>query len=96
MGGKNHRNGGKAGGRHTTIIDAAGEVFDFISSIPAVSNVTAGQIKSNLHTAPHRVTVKEITGCLSVKVRGTKCIQELMVYSKDLKGVQETLERKYG
>lgn len=95
MSGKNHRNGGKAGGRHTTLIDAATAVFDFISKLPAVSSVAAGKIKTNLPVAPHRVIIKEDSGCLSVKVRGTKSIQELKVYSKNLTNIKDTLEKEY-
>ena len=95
MGGKFHATDKKTGGRHTTLTEPASKVYDFIKKIPAVSSVTAGQIKMNLPSAPHRVIIKEISGCLSIKVRGTKSIQELKVYSRDLPNVKEVLEKKF-
>lgn len=85
----------KASGRHTTLIDAAVPVYDFICKIPEVSSVSAGQIKMNLPNAPHRVMIKQLSGCLSVKVRSTKSIQELKVYSHDLENVRLILEKKF-
>lgn len=95
MSGLPHRNGKKAGGRHTTLIDAAEKVYDFIEEIPAVSRICAGQIKMNLPNAPHRVIVKEATGCICVKVRGTKSIQDFKVYSQDPKKVMEIIQQKF-
>lgn len=87
--------GKKAGGRHTSLIKPAAEVYNIICKIPDVSSVSAGQIKMNLPSAPHRIIIKELTGCLSIKVRGTKSIQELKVYSKDLRTVKTILEEKF-
>ena len=87
--------GKKAGGRHTTLIKAAITVYNFICKIPDVTSVSAGQIKMNLPTAPHRIMIKEMTGCLSIKVRGTKSIQELKVYSKNLDNVKEIIEKHF-
>ncbi len=92
---KNHRDGNKIGGRHTTIIDAAEKVVDFIREIPTVSRLTAGQIKMNLPTAQHRIIIKEETGCLLVKVRGTKSIQDIRVYSRDPRIVKSIIEEKF-
>lgn len=95
MAGKKHRNGDKVAGRHTTIIDAAEKVFDFIKKIPEVSSITAGKIKMNLPTAPHRVSYREESGCLMIKVRGTKSIQELKVYSRSIARIKIILEEKF-
>lgn len=95
MAGKNHRSGKKSAGKHTTLIDAAISVYDYAVKIPSVSAVTAGQIKVNLPVAPHRVIIKELTGCLSVKVRGTRSIQELKIYSQDVGTVRIVLTQKF-
>lgn len=95
MGGVKHANGKKTSGRHTTLIDAAAPVFKFISKIPDVTSISAGEIKMNLPAAPQRVTVKEMSGCLSVKVRGTKSIQELKIYSVNLTTIKEVIEKKF-
>ena len=95
MSGKNHRSSKKSGGKHTTLIDASIEVYDYIVKIPGISSVTIGQIKVNLPVAPHRVIIKELSGCLSIKVRGTRSIQELKVYSQDIGLIKVVLERKF-
>ena len=94
MAGKNHRSGKKSAGKHTTLIDAAIDVYDYLVKIPAVSAVTIGQIKVNLPVTAHRIIIKELSGCLSVKVRGTRSIQELKVYSQDIEMVRIILEQK--
>jgi ribosomal protein L13 len=95
MGGKIHRSGKKAGGRHTTLIDAAEKVYDYLNKIPNVTRIAAGQIKAALPVAPHRVIAKEITGGLSIKVRGTTSIQDLKVYSTDPGLIKKMLENKF-
>jgi hypothetical protein len=95
MAGTKHRNGIKAGGKHTTLIDAAMPVYNFLQKEPLVTSIVAGQIKTNLKTAPHRVLIKENSGCLSVKVRGTKSIQELKVYSKEIENLKQILEIRF-
>lgn len=95
MGRKINATNKKSSGRHTTLTDAAAPVYNFICKIPEVSSVSAGQIKMNLPNAPHRVIVKELSGCLSIKIRSTKSIQELKVYSQNLEKVKEILKEKY-
>lgn len=56
---KNHRSGGKMGGKHTTVIDAAEKVVDFLLKLPEVSNVVAGRIKSGIGTAQQRIKFKK-------------------------------------
>ncbi len=92
---KNHRSGGKMGGRHTTVIDAAEKVVDFLLKQPEVSNVVAGRIKSGIGTAQQRIKIKQETGCLLVMVRGGASIQEIKVFSQSLDKVQEALERNF-
>jgi hypothetical protein len=92
---KNHRSGGKMGGRHTTVIDAAEKVVDFLLKCPEVSNVIAGHIKSGIGTAQQRIKIKKETGCLSVVVRGGASIQEIKVFSQNLDRVQEALEKNF-
>lgn len=95
MGRKTNATNKKASGKHTTLTDAAVPVYNFICKIPEVSSVSAGQIKMNLPNAPHRVIIKELSSCLSVKIRSTKSIQELKVYSSQLEKIKSTLEEKY-
>jgi hypothetical protein len=91
----NHRAGGKIGGKHTTVIDAAKPVVDFLLKNADVSSVTMGFIKMRLKTAPQRMKIKEESGCLFIKIRGTASIQELRVFSKNLEQVRASLELKF-
>lgn len=83
------------GGRHTTVIDGAVKVVDFLLKCPQVSNVIVGHIKSGIGTAQQRIKIKKEIGCLSVMVRGGASIQEIKVFSQDLEKVQELLEGKF-
>lgn len=95
MGRKTNATNKKASGKHTTLTNAAAPVYNFICKISEVSSVSAGQIKMNLPNAPHRVMIKQLSGCLSVKIRSTKSIQELKIYSQSLDNVKKILEEKY-
>lgn len=83
------------GGRHTTVIDAAAKVVDFLLKQSVVSNIIAGHIKSGIGSAQQRIKVKEEAGCLSVMVRGGASIQEIKVFSQDLAAVQKALEQNF-
>lgn len=90
-----HRSGGKIGGKHTTVIDAARPVVDFLLKNVDVSSVTVGHIKMGIRASQQRIKIKEETGCLLIKVRGSASVQELRVFSQDLARVKATLETKF-
>jgi hypothetical protein len=92
---KNHRSGKKMGGKHTTIIDAAEKVIDYLNKNANVSNIIAGRIKMGLKTSQHSMKITRQTGCLAIKVRGTASIQDIMVFSQNLEQVQCDLENKF-
>ena len=83
------------GGRHTTVIDAATKVVDFLLKLPEVNNIIAGHIKSGIGTAQQRIKIKKETGCLSIIVRGGASIQEIKVFSQELDEVQKKLEKNF-
>lgn len=91
----NHRCGGKIGGKHTTVIDAAKPVVDFLLKHINVATVTVGHIKMGIKTAQKRLKIKEESGCLLIKVRGTASVQELRVFSQNLEKVKSALEIKF-
>jgi hypothetical protein len=91
----NHRCGGKIGGKHTTVIDAAKPIVDYLLKHLDVTIVTVGYIKMRIKTAPQRIKIKEDSGSLLVKVRGTASIQELRVFSKNLERVKKDLENEF-
>ncbi len=92
---KNHRSGKKIGKSHTTVIDAAEKVIDFLIKLPDVSKVMAGRIASGIKNAPASMKIEKKTGCLLIKVRGSKSIQEISIFSKNLEKVQEQLEENF-
>lgn len=92
---KNHRSGGKMGGKHTTLIDAAQPIVEYLSRHLSVSKITAGHITMRLKTAPHRLKIMEESGCLLLKVRGTASIQEIRVFSPDLSVVKNDIEKEF-
>lgn len=92
---KNHRSGHKMGGRHTTVIDAAEEVVDYLVKNKDVSSIVAGTIKMGLKTTKHSIKIKVETGCILLKVRGTKSIQDIRVFSQNLGSVHEAIESKF-
>ncbi len=92
---KNHRSGKKIGRNHTTVIDAAEKVVDFLVKLPDVSKVITGHITNGIKTAPASMKIEQKTGCLMIKVRGTKSIQEISIFSKNLEEVQSQLEEAF-
>jgi hypothetical protein len=93
---KNHRAGGKMGGRHTTLIDAAQPIVDYLMKHHLVTNIIAGHITMRIKSAPHRLKVMEESGCLLLKVRGTASLQEIRVFSPDLAQVRADIEDHFG
>ena len=91
----NHRAGKKIGGRHTTVIDAAKTIINFLNKNPYVSNIAIGYIKTGLKPALQRMKIKSENGCLLLKIRGTISIQEIRVFSRDLDMMQKILEEKF-
>jgi hypothetical protein len=92
---KNHRSGGKMGGRHTTLIDAAQPIVDYLLRHPDVNNIIAGHITMRLKTAPHRLKVMEESGGLLLKIRGTASIQEVRVFSQKIDTVKYDIMEKF-
>lgn len=95
MGNKNHRAGGKMGGRHTTVIDASKPVVDYFLKHSEVTSVVAGHLKMGVKTGMQRIKIMEESGCLLVKVRGTASIQEIRVFSKNLEQVKRDAKEKF-
>lgn len=92
---KNHRQGGKMGGRHTTVIDAAQLVIDLAQRMPDVTKIVAGYITSGVKGGKQRIKIKKITGGLLVVVRGSVSIQELRIYSDNIEETQRKLEQEF-
>jgi hypothetical protein len=92
---KNHRQGGKFGGSHTTVIDAAVPVVDLAHKLPSVTNISPGFITSGLRPANGKIRVKltEFLGGVLLNVRGNTSQQEIRIYSTDVKGAMLGIAR---
>ena len=78
-----HLSGGKFTASHTTVIEAADAPARAAAQLECVSKVSLGLIKS-LHNGPPAIKfIEEGPGCLLAKVRGTRSLQEVRVYTSD-------------
>lgn len=92
---KNHRSGGKMGGRHTTVIDASKPIIDYLLKNPYVTNIIAGRIKTGIGAAPQRLKLREESGCLLITVRGSASVQEIRVFSTEMQQVINDLQNEF-
>jgi len=79
---KNHLNGKKYGGCHTTLIDAAEKPLKVVSKLPEVEKISLGFIKTGLRSPSKGMSVKitKETGCILMKIRGNTSLQDVRVY----------------
>lgn len=81
MSSRKHRSGGKIGGSHTTVIDAASPLVDFLETQPAVKKIVLGRIDpASLADGERRVKISKRLSGLRCVVRGKLSIQELWIY----------------
>ena len=92
---KNHRAGGKIGGRHTTVIDASQPVIDYLQKHHLVTNIIVGRIKMGIGAAPQRIKLRLDTGCLIITVRGSASVQEIRIFSSDVNRVKVDMEHNF-
>lgn len=91
-----HLSGGKFTASHTTVIDAASGLARAVSRLECVSKISLGMIQTLKNGPPH-VKMTEISpGCLLIKVRGSRAIQELRVYASDLSAVSRMISSEFG
>jgi hypothetical protein len=87
--------GGKFGGNHTTIIEAACPVVDAAVKAEEVRRIVPGFINVNIGTGRHHIKFQPITGGLKVKVRGSSSLQEIYIYSSDPARTEQVLFRAF-
>jgi len=96
MANKNHIQGRKKGGNHTTIIDAAIDVVKYVQSLEQVSRVSPRFIQSGLKgSVKHRIKITMEQGSLLLKVRGGISFQEIRVYTSYPGNVQKMIEKNF-
>lgn len=89
---KGHRQGGKIGGRHTSVIPAAEKLVDFLQREPAVNKISIGYIKHGIGGGKHSIKTSLRDGSLFIKIRGTASIQEIHVYTDTPEDVQSAIK----
>lgn len=90
-----HASGGKITGSHTTIIDAAKAVIDAAKKSDLVTKIALGFIKANLPTGKKSMKAGEITGGLSLKIRGVNTLQTIFIYTDNPKKVEHLLYQTF-
>jgi len=85
-----HRAGGKLTRNHTTLIDAAAPLVDFLQGRDEVSKISLGIIK-NIGKGARGLKFHAVTGGWRVIVRGNVSLQEMVVYTTDPEKVREGL-----
>ena len=78
-----HLSGGKYTASHTTVIEAAEAPARAAAQLECVSKISLGLIKTLRNGSPAIKFVDESLGCVLAKVRGTRSIQEVRVYTRD-------------
>lgn len=86
-----HLSGGKFTASHTTVIEAAHAPARAAAALGCVSKVSLGLIKSLKNGPPALKFLDDGPGCLLVKVRGARSIQEVRVYTSDKERTQTAM-----
>jgi hypothetical protein len=90
-----HLSGGKFTASHTTVIDAAIGPAQTAAGLACVSKISLGLIKS-LHNGPPALKfIDSGEGCLLVKIRGARSLQEIRVYTTDKDAVQTAMKNNF-
>lgn len=90
---KNHLDGKKSGGKHTTLTDFAAEVVSKLEKLPEVQKISPGIIKSVKGArGQNRVKLQEEEAGFKLTARGNAYIQLLHVYTTDKRKVASHLE----
>jgi len=95
MGRMGHIAGKGVSKQHSTVIEAALPVVKFLQKVSEVSNISLGRLDVHLPTTGWRIKITEMRGGMKLQVRGTSSIQQLMIYTTDLSGVQEKLVKEF-
>lgn len=92
---KNHRQGGKIGGNHTTLLDLAVVMTDIAAKYREVKTVSPGMIHINPDKAGGSLRVKFawIKGGLLMTIRQNRSVQEVRVYTSDTQTTMVALAR---
>ena len=90
-----HRDGGKIRGKHTTLIDLAARVVDVADELPLVTGISAGYIQSGkaVSGGTRKVKIGEGRGSILLTVRQSRSVQEIRIFSLDVRETKLALAR---
>jgi len=87
-----HRNGGKMCGRHTTCTDLTARVVDVLTRLDFIRKASLGKMKKTSGNCGTYVKIEEAPpGRLILMVKQPHVIQELNIYTDDLKSAQQAI-----
>lgn len=88
-----HRAGGKLTRSHTTLIDAAEPLVDWLHERTEVTKISLGVIKV-IGKGPPSLKLHPVTGGWKLVVRGNVSLQEFVVYTSEPHRTRRDLERQ--
>lgn len=93
---KNHYQGSKMRGKHTTLTDFAAEIVSSADKIPEVTGIRSGFMKSGLRpSSTKRIKViDQGDDVLLLKIRSGTSIQEVILYCSDAEKVRNVFEQQ--
>jgi hypothetical protein len=89
--------GAKISDNHTTVIEDAGDLVNFLHKDPRVRKIVPGKIKSSCGVSgsgPNRMKIIDQEGCLLLAVSGSSSHQQLRVYLKDTESKREPVKKQ--
>ncbi len=90
-----HQAGGKLTKSHTTLIDAAQPVVDWLQKADSVSKISLGMIKVIGRGKPG-LKFHLVTGGWRLVIRGNISLQELVIYTSDPERLKQQVEELFG
>ena len=90
-----HQAGGKLTRSHTTLIDAAQPVVDWLQKAENVSKISLGMIKVIGRGKPG-LKFHPVTGGWRLVIRGNISLQELVIYTSEPERLKQQVEKRFG
>ncbi len=84
---------GQLRGNHRTLTDLALQVVDLAKTLPGVRGVSPGYIQAGKGGGKRKVKIADGKGCLLLTVRQSHTIQEVRIFSLDLRATKLALAR---
>ncbi len=93
---KDHVSSDKISGDHTTFIEPAAALVEYVVRLDSVRRVTPGFIEAGLkggQSGPPRIKITMGDGCVKLAVRQNKSLQTVFIYTSDVQATTEFTAR---